>query len=207
MRPLEHFVRKQVVSSIFPQTISGVSRQARPSRPFSLPGPLRPLRQPPIRSLRSRRPYSTDPHSPRYNPTPHLQSPPPSLSLSQRLRKLSREYGWSAFGVYLLLSALDFPFCFAAVRILGVERIGRAEKVVVGYVEAMIPEGVKESWRGVRDRFKGAKEDVAGEMPQVDQYGVVGKRIEEAGVGQVGAGFDHGVLEAELENKGERASK
>lgn len=87
------------------------------------------------------------------------------------------------------------------------ERIGRAEKVVVGYVEAMIPEGVKESWRGVKDRFKGAKEDVAREMPQVEQYGIVGKRTEEAGVGQVGAGFDHGVLEAELENESERASE
>ena len=71
----------------------------------------------------------------------------------------------------------------------------------------MIPEGVKESWRGVRDRYKGAKEEVAREMPQVDQYGVVGKRMEEAGVGEVGVGFDHGVKEAELENKGERASK
>lgn len=52
-------------------------------------------------------------------------------SLSQRLRKLSREYGWSALGVYLFLSALDFPFCFAAVRLLGVERIGHYEHVIV----------------------------------------------------------------------------
>ncbi|KAJ5134059.1 hypothetical protein N7448_000918 [Penicillium atrosanguineum] len=52
-------------------------------------------------------------------------------SLSQRLRKLSREYGWAAVGVYFALSALDFPFCFAAVRLLGVERIGYFEHVVV----------------------------------------------------------------------------
>lgn len=52
-------------------------------------------------------------------------------SLSQRLRKLSREYGWAAVGVYFGLSALDFPFCFAAVRLLGVERIGYFEHVVV----------------------------------------------------------------------------
>lgn len=56
-------------------------------------------------------------------------------SLSQRLKKLSREYGWAALGVYLALSALDFPFCFAAVRLLGVERIGYYEHVVVGYVK------------------------------------------------------------------------
>ena len=56
-------------------------------------------------------------------------------SLSQRLRKLSREYGWAAVGVYFALSALDFPFCFAAVRLLGVERIGYFEHVVVQSVK------------------------------------------------------------------------
>ena len=47
-----------------------------------------------------------------------------TLSLSQRLKKLSREYGWAAVGVYLGLSALDFPFCFLLVRWLGTDRIG-----------------------------------------------------------------------------------
>lgn len=47
-----------------------------------------------------------------------------SLSLSARLRKLSREYGWSAVGVYLGLSVLDFPFCFLLVKWAGTERIG-----------------------------------------------------------------------------------
>lgn len=59
------------------------------------------------------------------------QSEKEATSLSQRLRKLSREYGWAAVGVYFALSALDFPFCFAAVRLLGVERIGHFEHVVV----------------------------------------------------------------------------
>ncbi|KAE8348720.1 hypothetical protein BDV28DRAFT_79908 [Aspergillus coremiiformis] len=54
-----------------------------------------------------------------------------SGSLSQRLKALSREYGWSALGVYLLLSAMDFPFCFGAVRFLGVEKIGHYEHVAV----------------------------------------------------------------------------
>lgn len=48
-----------------------------------------------------------------------------SLSLSQRLKKLSREYGWSAVGVYFALSVLDFPFCFLLVRIVGTDRIGK----------------------------------------------------------------------------------
>ncbi|KAJ5683211.1 hypothetical protein N7462_006376 [Penicillium macrosclerotiorum] len=60
-------------------------------------------------------------------------------SLSARLRKLSREYGWAALGVYLGLSALDFPFCFVAVRLLGVDRIGHFEHVVVGYVKSAFP--------------------------------------------------------------------
>ncbi|KAJ5966137.1 hypothetical protein N7481_012851 [Penicillium waksmanii] len=57
--------------------------------------------------------------------------------LSARLRKLTREYGWAALGVYLTLSALDFPFCFAAVRLLGVERIGHFEHVILGYLKGV----------------------------------------------------------------------
>lgn len=54
------------------------------------------------------------------------KSPPAeSLSLSQRLKKLSREYGWAAVGVYLSLSILDFPFCFLLVRVVGTDRIGQ----------------------------------------------------------------------------------
>ncbi len=45
-------------------------------------------------------------------------------TLGGRLKKLSREYGWSALGVYLLLSALDFPFCYLLVKTLGTDRIG-----------------------------------------------------------------------------------
>ncbi|KAL2833642.1 hypothetical protein BJY01DRAFT_90144 [Aspergillus pseudoustus] len=65
------------------------------------------------------------------------ESPNPSPSLSQRLKTLSKEYGWSALWIYLFLSALDFPFCFAAVRYLGAEKIGHYEHVIV--------EGVKDA--------------------------------------------------------------
>lgn len=64
---------------------------------------------------------------------------PEPASLSQRLRKLSREYGWAALGVYLALSALDFPFCFAAVRLFGVDRIGHYEGVIVDTLKGMLP--------------------------------------------------------------------
>ena len=45
-------------------------------------------------------------------------------SLGARLKKLSREYGWTAVGVYMALSVLDFPFCFLLVRTVGTDRIG-----------------------------------------------------------------------------------
>ena len=50
--------------------------------------------------------------------------------LSARFKDLSRRYGWSAVGVYFFLSALDFPFCFLAVRWLGTDRIAYAEHLV-----------------------------------------------------------------------------
>jgi hypothetical protein len=86
------------------------------------------------------------------NPTSNLGSPEPAPSLSQRLKKLSREYGWTAVGVYLLLSALDFPFCFLAVRALGTERIGQWEHAVVEFVKSIIsipfPGMVKDTGEG-----------------------------------------------------------
>jgi hypothetical protein len=80
-----------------------------------------------FRSLR----FNSDKPTPRHHdPTPHLGSPDPAPSLSQKLKQLSREYGWAALGVYFALSALDFPVCFIAVRLLGTDRIGRYEAVV-----------------------------------------------------------------------------
>jgi hypothetical protein len=100
-----------------------------------------------IRPFRFQRPYSsTPPPQPKPNPTPNLNSPTASPSLSQRLKTLSKEYGWTALAVYLGLSALDFPFCFLAVRVLGTERIGRAEHAVLsGFWTAV--GSVAPSWR------------------------------------------------------------
>jgi N-terminal acetyltransferase 2 len=81
-----------------------------------------------------------------------------SQSLSQRLKTLTREYGWSALGVYLTLSALDFPFCFAAVRLLGVERIGHYEHLII--------ENIKKLYYSVvpLERHTGAEGEVEGEQ-------------------------------------------
>lgn len=146
----------------------------------------------PVRHILNKRFNSTKPS---FNPTPNLGSPEPSLSLSQRLRKLSREYGWSALGVYLLLSALDFPFCFLAVRWVGTERIGHWESVIVeGFWKLLeIPFGPFSGKPAVEVQSMGAK---------VEEYGVIDSNKDEVGV----PGYDHGVKEAEQRNKGEDAS-
>jgi len=84
-----------------------------------------------FRDIRFLRFKSTKPSTNSLNPTPHLGSPEPSLTLSQRMRKLSREYGWTVVGVYGLLSVADFPLCYLAVKLLGTERIGRYEHAVI----------------------------------------------------------------------------
>ncbi|MCJ1255710.1 hypothetical protein MMC24_003527 [Lignoscripta atroalba] len=161
-------------------------------------------RQPQLfRQLLSRRFNSTKPS---YNPTPHLNAPPPtpSLSLSQRLRKLSREYGWSAVGVYFLLTAIDFPFCFIAVRLLGTDRIGHWEHVIVEWFWRAFPLRIPalEGRSGSGDGETQAV-GVPGTGRKVEEYGVV-----EGGSGsEVGVpGYDHGVKEAEKRNKSENAS-
>jgi hypothetical protein len=123
--------------------------------------------------MSSKRLFSTKPES---------ESP----SLSQRLKSLSREYGWSALGVYLALSALDFPFCFAAVRLLGVDRIGHLEHVVI--------EGAKDVLRSVWP-IKSTPGSPSGAE-------IEGVQVDEATT----HADDHGVLEAEKKNSGEGAS-
>ncbi|KLJ12645.1 hypothetical protein EMPG_12318 [Blastomyces silverae] len=108
----------------------------------------------------------------------------PKLSFSQRMKKLSREYGWAALGVYLTLSALDFPFCFIAVRLLGVERIGHYEHVAVEWFKSIFGSVLPSL----------GKQEVAG-LPADGEVG-----------GADGESYDHGVLEAEARNAGSEAS-
>ncbi|PTU17673.1 hypothetical protein P175DRAFT_0535416 [Aspergillus ochraceoroseus IBT 24754] len=81
-------------------------------------------------------------------------------SLSQRLKALSREYGWSALWIYLFLSALDFPFCFAAVRFLGAETVGHYEHVVVESVKS----AVAKVWPGLVSPEEEEKAEGEGEV-------------------------------------------
>lgn len=166
-----------------------------PRLPRLLPRLFKPAKRTQVRHLLRKRFNSTKPP---INPTPHLNSPEPSLSLSQRFRKLSREYGWSALGVYFALSALDFPFCFLAIRWLGTDRVGHWEHVILEWVWKV--------WEVVPNPFQAREAGPAvevGESRKVEGYGVVQSQSDEIGV----AGYDHGVKEAEQRNQSENASK
>ena len=70
---------------------------------------------------------------------------------------MSREYGWAAFGIYMALSVLDFPFCFLAVRMLGTERIGKLEHTIVNTFWSVVryPTGGVEESQGQAEPPKG----------------------------------------------------
>jgi hypothetical protein len=54
------------------------------------------------------------------------------------MKALSKEYGWTAVGVYFGLSVLDFPFCFLAVQVLGPDRVGKWEHAIVNAVKSVL---------------------------------------------------------------------
>ncbi|KAJ6787797.1 hypothetical protein PWT90_01474 [Aphanocladium album] len=85
-----------------------------------------------------------------------------SLSLSARLKKLFKDYGKSAIGVYLALSVLDFPFCFLLVRIVGTETIGKIEHKVVSTVSNFIPDSIRQKWRDYWQSVKKTESDTLG---------------------------------------------
>ncbi|PNP44086.1 hypothetical protein TGAMA5MH_04371 [Trichoderma gamsii] len=100
-----------------------------------------------------------------------------NLSLSERFKKLSREYGWSAVGVYFALSVLDFPFCFLFVRLVGTERIGQFEHYVVTKV---IPESVRTAWNEWRQSFKKEEKSHLGSNNISDRVEMAGWGVEQA---------------------------
>ncbi|KAJ4415467.1 DUF1279 super [Gnomoniopsis sp. IMI 355080] len=101
------------------------------------------------------------------------------LSLSGRLKKLGREYGWSAFGVYMALSVLDFPFCFLLVK-----WAAAIEEWVVSNFKRIIPEGVKQQvneWRAAwRGTYKDIEKEEIGDNHISEGVEKVGWGVEEA---------------------------
>lgn len=60
-------------------------------------------------------------------PEPDADAPPPKASLRERLKFLTRRYGWWALGVYLAASAVDFSLTFLAIHLLGADHIRSLE--------------------------------------------------------------------------------
>jgi len=96
------------------------------------------------------------------------------------MRKLSREYGWSALGVYLSLTALDFPFCYLLVRWLGTDRIGEYEHWIVSNVAQFIPDSVKQTWHDWRDSMKKAEVETVGNNDATEHVEMAGWGVQEA---------------------------
>ncbi|KAL1639754.1 DUF1279 superfamily [Diplodia intermedia] len=135
-----------------------------------------------LRGPAARRSNANSSKPPRLDPTPNLGSPDAAPSFSQRMRKLSREYGWVALGVYLGLSVLDFPFCFLAVRMLGTDRIGRWEHAAItafwNLVHVAFPDVHREK------KLEGAVETEAGQV----RDGAVSDMDEVAAAAEANAG-------------------
>jgi hypothetical protein len=121
------------------------------------------------RGIRSLRFKSQKAPQNRLDPTPHLGSPEPALSISQRLKQLSKEYGWTAVGVYFALSLLDFPFCFLAVRLLGTDRIGHYEDVLKDTFWSL----VRTVFPDAGPKSKAASEDLAEATAREGELGAV----------------------------------
>jgi hypothetical protein len=113
------------------RTISQTPAKTKPTPNFSLPSHS--LRASPKRGgmrqrlrffhnsrMRKNKPSSPDPGSPS---SVAVEAEPQTLRA--RMRKLSREYGWSAAGVYFTLSVLDYPLCYLLVKTLGTDKIGK----------------------------------------------------------------------------------
>ncbi|PWY99451.1 hypothetical protein BCV70DRAFT_118938 [Testicularia cyperi] len=60
--------------------------------------------------------------------------PNPKASLKERLKFLTRRYGWWALAVYMAASAVDLSLTFAAVHLLGAEHIKTLEARIRAYV-------------------------------------------------------------------------
>ncbi|KIX04702.1 uncharacterized protein Z518_05572 [Rhinocladiella mackenziei CBS 650.93] len=160
------------------------------------------------RSIRTRQPTTNSltqafrrraPNGRRYNSSAPAAAPEEKLSVSQRLKRLSKEYGWTAVGVYFALSALDFPFCFLAVKLLGTDRIGHWEHVILSHIKELLkwplPKEAKEQVDGASGQLK--------DGPEIEE-GATKRVLEEPN--ETYAVQDHGYKEAEAANRGDNAS-
>lgn len=95
-----------------------------------------------------------------------------------------------------MLTALDFPFCFLAVRWLGTDRIGRWESAILDMFWSIIPFRL-EPMRGSQASESESAEKIS------EEYRIAGPSTDAVGVPI----YDHGLKEAEQRNRSENASK
>ncbi|KAG7446423.1 uncharacterized protein BT62DRAFT_117731 [Guyanagaster necrorhizus] len=92
-----------------------------------------------------------------------LSDLPPNATLSERLKYLIKSYGWYAFGVYLVLSAVDFGISFAAINLIGAQQVSQlaasAKEAVVSLVYSRPPDpGQEDMDSAVRGIEQGGNE-------------------------------------------------
>ncbi|TLD29295.1 hypothetical protein PspLS_03497 [Pyricularia sp. CBS 133598] len=132
----------------------------------------------PRRTFHSSKSRRSNKEKPEASPK-EAEIPDESLSLSQRMRKLSRVYGRATIFVYFALSIADFPFCFLLVRFVGTDRISEIERWVVSNVSQFVPASVKDlwhQWKSWSAQGEETKEAVEGgpvrEVSADDKWGV-----------------------------------
>ncbi|KFY74527.1 hypothetical protein V499_05453 [Pseudogymnoascus sp. VKM F-103] len=167
---------RRPISTFYFSANSGARTALRPTNPSSK------LRFQPLRSrfFHSSRPRRTGAAEADAVNAAKDAAPKAPLTLGQRMKKLSREYGWSALGVYLALTALDLPLCYLLVRWLGTDRVGRWEHAVVSRVAPLIPVIVKEKWYAFKAWMHSAEETITGNDDVSDAVDMAGWGVEEA---------------------------
>ncbi|GAP84498.1 putative peptide alpha-N-acetyltransferase Nat2 [Rosellinia necatrix] len=153
----------------FPRVTHRINYRSRSSNPINK------LYQSPLRT--NKRSFHRSPRLRDSKPNSSKPNTEEPQGLSARLKKLSREYGWAAVGVYLGLSVLDFPFCFLLVRVVGTDRIGELEHWLVSHATRVIPESVRNRWTEYREAYKAAKQGQPGDAEEAE---VAGWGVEEA---------------------------
>ncbi|KAI1762604.1 hypothetical protein GGR53DRAFT_500905 [Hypoxylon sp. FL1150] len=165
--------------AVWRRTIFSGSRVTRHSAPRptitnALSKPSKPLLRSTRRSFHRTSKLRDANTTPKDTPTKEPQG------ITARLKKLSREYGWAALGVYLGLTVLDFPFCFLLVRAVGTDRIGAIEHFVVSNVSKVIPQSVRDWWHEYRSALKEAEKENIGNAEISEHVEMAGWGVEEA---------------------------
>ncbi|KAF4125805.1 N-alpha-acetyltransferase 30 [Geosmithia morbida] len=76
------------------------------------------------------------------------------LSMGQKLKKLTKDYGKAAVVVYFMLSAIDLSLFYLLVRMAGTDRIGRVEEAIVSVIPEPIRVKTGQAWAAIKSVLK-----------------------------------------------------